>query len=256
MSLEFRGDTAAVLAESRRLNVLCDLPLDRIASQAEAYDILAAAEDAYSFERGGYAVVGSGEAVRKTLGLATPIFSEIPASGLLRGQRRFKLPAGVIGAQCELVFSMLRPFPDAGEAVTLESAADAVFGCMPAIGILGRRTRSAGIGTEAAIADFALHAATICGGVVTTLGPASLATIEVGVSLDGRQVLTGRSDCVMGHPLNAVAWLARQLSARGHKFGIGDVVATGSCTTILQVLPGQTMVADFGPLGSVECSFH
>lgn len=120
MSLEFRGDTATVLAESRRLNVLCDLPLDRIASQAEAYDILAAAEDAYSFERGGYAVVGSGEAARRTLGLATPIFSEIPASALLRGQRRFKLPASVIGAQCELAFSMLRPFPDAGEAVTLE----------------------------------------------------------------------------------------------------------------------------------------
>lgn len=91
---------------------------------------------------------------------------------------------------------------------------------------------------------------------MTTLDPAGLAAIEVGVSLDGRQVLTGRSDCVMDHPLNAVAWLARKLSARGHKLEIGDIVATGSCTTILQVLPGQTMVTDFGPLGGVECSFH
>lgn len=256
MSFDLGGNTAEVLAESRRRNILCDLPLDRIASREEAYRILVAAEDAYGFERGGYAVVGSSEGVRRTLGLSGPIFSEIPTARLLRGQGRFALPMGVIGTQCELGFSMLRPFPDAGEPVTLESAADAVLGCMPAIGILGRRTRHAFDRTEAAIADFALHAATICGEISTDFDPAALAVIDIGVWLDGKQVLAGRSASVMDHPLNAIAWLARQLAARGQQLEIGDIVATGSCTTILQVLPGQSMAADFGPLGRIECHFH
>ena len=32
----------------------------------------------------------------------------------------------------------------------------------------------------------------------------------------------------------------------------GNLVATGTCAGLLQVLPGQTFAADFGGLGTVE----
>jgi 2-keto-4-pentenoate hydratase len=255
MYFELKDATADILARSRRHNEFCDLPLDLISSDGEAYDIQATAQDALGFERKGYALVGTSEESRRTLGLAKPIYSEIPAFSLLAGTKEFRLPPSTIGVQCELVFTMLRSYPDAGEAINLDSAADAVLDCRPAIGILGRRTRRAFSGNGAAIADFGLHVATLCGDHTGALPPADLAGIDITTFLFKQTVFAGRSASVMGNPLNAVMWLASQLCAKGRQLQIGDIVATGSCTTILQVWPGQHLAADFGPLGQVECIF-
>lgn len=255
MYFELKDATADILAKSRRHNELCDLPLNLISSDREAYDIQATAQDALGFERKGYALVGTSEESRRTLGLLKPVYSEIPASALLAGTREFRLPPGTIGVQCELVFTMLRSFPDDGEPINLDSAAEAVLDCRPAIGILGRRTRRVFIGDSAAIADFGLHVATICGDHTGALEPTDLADIDITTFLFKKTVFAGRSASVMGNPLNAVVWLAGQLSAAGRQLQTNDIVATGSCTTILQVWPGQHMAADFGPLGQVECIF-
>lgn len=255
MYFELKDATADILAKSRRHSEFCDLPLDLISSNREAYDIQAIAQDALGFERKGYALVGTSEESRRILGLARPIYSEIPASALLAGTREFRLPPGSIGVQCELVFTMLRSYPDAGEPINLDSAADAVLDCRPAIGIIGRRTRRVFTGDNAAIADFGLHVATICGDHSGTFSPAGLADIDITTFLFKQTVFAGTAASVMGNPLNAVVWLADQLSAGGRQLQANDIVATGSCTTILQVWPGQHLAADFGLLGQVECIF-
>ncbi len=201
MYFELKDATADILARSRRYKELCDLPLDLISSDHEAYDIQATAQDALGFERKGYALVGTSEESRRTLGLAEPIYSEIPAFSLLAGSREFHLPPGTIGVQCELVFTMLRSYPDAGEAINLTSAADAVLCCRPAVGILGRRTRRIFSGAGAAIADFGLHVATLCGDHTRALPSADLAGIEITTFLFKQTVFAGRSASVMGNPV-------------------------------------------------------
>ncbi len=59
-------------------------------------------------------------------------------------------------------------FPEAGEAIDRASVASAVLGCHPAIGTLGRRTRQSFVGNNAAIVDFGLHVATLCGSLAQT----------------------------------------------------------------------------------------
>lgn len=253
MYFELKAATADILARSRRYNELCDLPLDLISSERDACDIQATAQDSLGFERKGYALVGTSEASRHTLGLARPIYSEIPASALLAGTKEFRLPPGTIGVQCELVFTMLRSYPDIGEPINLDSAAEAVLDCRPAVGILGRRTRRVFTGDHAAIADFGLPVATLCGDHAGVLTSADLAGIDITTFLFKQTVFSGTSASV--NPLNAVVWLANQLSANGRQLQANDIVATGSCTTILQVWPGQHLAADFGPLGQVECIF-
>lgn len=255
MYFELKDATADILAKSRRHDELCDLPLDLIGSEQEAYDIQAAAQDALGFERKGYAVIGTSEGTRRTLGLTKPIYSEIPATSLLTGKTEFRLPPGMIGVQCEFVFTMLRPFPDDGETINAESAADAILGCRPAIGILGRRTRNAFAGDNAAIADFGLHVATICGDHPPEVAVGGIPEIEVTTFLFKQTVFSGKASSVMDDPLNALAWLATELAAKGRQLEPNDVVATGSCTTLLRVTPGQHLAADFGPLGQVECLF-
>ncbi|MEK1893017.1 MAG: hydratase [Rhizobium sp.] len=255
MYFELKDKTADVLARCRRREQLCDRPLDLISSQDAAYGIQAIAEDLLGFERKGFALVGSSEPSRRILGLTKPVFSEIPASALIVGVKQFGLPPGAIGAQGEFVFRILRPFPEAGEAIDRASVASAVLGCHPAIGILGRRTRQSFVGNNAAIVDFGLHVATLCGPCADAIDLDRLADIEVNVFLFGDTVFAGSATSILGHPLEAVVWLANELSARGKQLKPSDFVATGSCTTILQVLPGQHLAADFGPLGQVDCIF-
>lgn len=255
MYLEIKDATADILAKSRRHEELCDLPLSLIASEKEAYDIQAIAQDALGFERMGYALVGTSDASRLTLGLTTPVYSEIPASSLPKGTKEFCLPPETIGVQCEFVFTMRRCFPEVGESINCRTACDAILACRPAIGVIGRRTRRTLIGDYAAIADFGLHVATICGDPAPGIPLDEVAKIDVTTFLFKHTVFSGKATSVVGDPWNAVAWLAAELAAKGRQLEPNDVVATGSYSKILQVWAGQHLAADFGPLGQIECVF-
>ena len=56
----------------------------------------------------------------------------------------------------------------------------------------------------------------------------------------------------MGHPLNALAWLANHLNARGEALERGDLVTTGTCSPIRFAEPGDVVIADFGAFGRAE----
>ena len=60
---------------------------------------------------------------------------------------------------------------------------------------------------------------------------------------------------VMGHPAAAVAWLVRKLHERGKGLEAGHVVMAGGMTEAIPVAPGDTVVARFDRLGSVEIPF-
>ncbi len=81
---------------------------------------------------------------------------------------------------------------------------------------------------------------------------------EVEVSLaDGTAELgCGRGADAFGHPLDAVAWLATQLSARGDELRAGDIVLTGGLTRAWPLEPGGRLTARFQPVGgeAVEVS--
>lgn len=67
-------------------------------------------------------------------------------------------------------------------------------------------------------------------------------------------VLTGSGADADGHPLRGVAWLARQLAARGERLAPGDVIITGGLTRAVAV--DAEVRARFTPPGgrSVEVS--
>jgi 2-keto-4-pentenoate hydratase len=60
----------------------------------------------------------------------------------------------------------------------------------------------------------------------------------------------------MGHPAAAVAWLVRALAARGLGLEAGQIVMAGGMTEAIPVAPGDSVVASFDRLGSVEIAFR
>lgn len=211
--------------------------------------------EAYDSDFSGYTIVGTSKAARRVLNLTEPIFAPIPAGDRRPGPTRFHLPQGMLGAQCEFVFTIGQTYPEPGQPVTRATAAEAIVACQPAIGLLGRRMQPGPDAELTAIADFALHVATIAGPRLDTVDFLALDQSAMSAGINGAVVATAKADALLGHPVDTVVWLARQLMIQGKRLSADDVVATGSCTPILQVLPGQDMTVEFGSVGTVSCSF-
>ena len=66
---------------------------------------------------------------------------------------------------------------------------------------------------------------------------------------------TGIAAGVLGHPAMAIAWLANKVGRFGTVLEPGHVMLSGSFTRPVWADKGDTLHADFGPLGSVAVQF-
>ncbi|MCV9939483.1 2-oxo-hepta-3-ene-1,7-dioic acid hydratase [Boseaceae bacterium BT-24-1] len=66
---------------------------------------------------------------------------------------------------------------------------------------------------------------------------------------------TGLAAGVLGHPAMAIAWLANKLAPFDITLKPGDLMLSGSFTRPVWAAKGDTLHADFGPLGSVSVQF-
>jgi 2-keto-4-pentenoate hydratase len=133
------------------------------------------------------------------------------------------------------------------------AATEAVFG---AVDILDSRYAGYAFTFNDVVADNASSAGFVLGG--TPLDPYGVDLRLTGCVLEknGELVSTAAGAAVMGHPATAVAWLVRALAARGKGLTAGQVVMAGGLTEAVAVAPGDTVVATFDRLGSVEIPFR
>jgi 2-oxo-hept-3-ene-1,7-dioate hydratase len=66
---------------------------------------------------------------------------------------------------------------------------------------------------------------------------------------------TGLAAGVLGHPAMGIAWLANKVGRFGTVLEPSHIMLTGSFTRPIWADKGDTLHADFGPLGSVAVQF-
>jgi 2-oxo-hept-3-ene-1,7-dioate hydratase len=66
---------------------------------------------------------------------------------------------------------------------------------------------------------------------------------------------TGLGAGVLNDPALGIAWLANRLAQYGDHISAGQIVLSGSFIRPVEAPPGSKISADFGPYGSVRCSF-
>jgi 2-oxo-hept-3-ene-1,7-dioate hydratase len=66
---------------------------------------------------------------------------------------------------------------------------------------------------------------------------------------------TGVAAGVLSHPAMGIAWLANKFAPFGVGLEAGQYLLSGSFTRPVHVQKGDTMHAEFGPLGSVAVQF-
>ena len=70
--------------------------------------------------------------------------------------------------------------------------------------------------------------------------------------LNGKEIVAGTGDAVLGNPINSVMWLARKLTEFGRSIRQGDVAMTSSFLRQFPLALSDHSEADFSGLGRVE----
>ncbi|MFN8752527.1 MAG: 2-keto-4-pentenoate hydratase [Betaproteobacteria bacterium] len=160
-----------------------------------------------------------------------------------------------LGVECEIV---VRLGADLGPGTqhSRASVASAVAACMAGMELVDARyTDYTTLDTPTLVADDFFDAGCVLGAERTGWRAIDLAACEGVTRINGVEVGRGRGADVMGHPLEALAWLARLKASRGQWLRAGEFVFLGSVVETRWVSPGDHVVMDIAGLGAVEAAF-
>jgi 2-oxo-3-hexenedioate decarboxylase len=140
----------------------------------------------------------------------------------------------------------------AGPGTTAAQVLAATAAVFPAIDVLDSRFAGYSFTLPDVIADNCSAAGYALGGQATSPVGIDLRLTGMVLEKNGALVATAAGAAVLGHPAAAVAWLVRSLAARGRGLEAGQIVLSGAMTEAVAVEPGDTIVAHFDQLGTVE----
>lgn len=76
----------------------------------------------------------------------------------------------------------------------------------------------------------------------------ALADMQVTLTVDGAEISKGPGKAILGHPLNAVLFIAEEVQRRGGRLKAGDILSLGSFSRLTPPKPGQKVVARYDGL--------
>lgn len=105
------------------------------------------------------------------------------------------------------------------------------------------------------VADNASSGLYVLGASPRLLREIDLHDVCMTMSRDGEEVSTGTGAACLGHPVNAVVWLANAVAERGAPLRAGETVLSGALGKLADVRPGDVFEARIDGLGSVRAVF-
>lgn len=154
-------------------------------------------------------------------------------------------------AEAEIAFVLGADLPS--PETTAAEVAAAVATVHAAIEIVDSRIADWKITFADTVADNGSSAFFVLAGQGLPLAGLDLEGAGMEMTFDGETVSTGVGAAALGNPLNAAAWLAQTLAARGEPLRAGDVLLAGALGPMVTLRPGvrvETRIAGIG-----ECSF-
>ncbi len=199
----------------------------------------------------GWKIGATSPAMQARLGMLTP------AAGALYRDRVLASPAAIalgdfckLHVECEIAVRLGRNLAGRRGGHMIESVAPAVTAVMASIELAEHRfvpPLEAGMATHVADDFFS------CGAIfgeeapLAALGDPALVAGEIAV--DGREAFAGHASDILGHPLNALAWLADHCAEQGTPLKAGDVVSLGSISPGIPIERACVVRVRFDGLG-------
>ena len=158
-----------------------------------------------------------------------------------------------LGLECEIAVRLSAALGAQEGGQTRENLAAAVGGVMTSVEIVDHRFRDfAAVATPSLVADDFFSAGCVLGAERPLEELGDLAALSGGFGIDGAPPAErGTGAAILGHPLNALAWLAGHAAARGGQLRAGAVVSLGSVVKTIYPAVGTRIEAGFDRLPPV-----
>lgn len=144
----------------------------------------------------------------------------------------------------------------AGPNVTVQDVIDATEYIVPSVEIIDSRIEDWTIKFEDTVADNGSSAGAIFGAKHTPLSEIEdITSIKMKVTKNGEFLDEATSAAVLGNPLNAIVWLANEVSKFDVKIEAGMFALSGALSKAVVFQEGDSFEADFGELGKVSATF-
>ena len=248
----------AARRERRRLPGLPAAPAD----VAEAYRMQAETQsllfDAGRSVLAGYKIGCTTAVMQAFLNIPSPCSGMIASRDVFASPTRLRHDTFLhVGVECEIAVRLAGPLSPGNAPFTRDTVAASVGACMAAIEIVDDRWDDYGsIDTPSLIADNFFQAGCVLGPAIEDWQRIDLAAVRGVTTNDGVEVGSGFGADVMGHPFEALAWLANDLATRGAALPAGAIVLTGSVVATRWVEPGARVKVELSGLGQVEVVFE
>ena len=245
------GRAVAPLTEERP-----DLTLD------DAYRIQAAVIDRHRAQ--GRRVAGrkiglTSPAIQEQVGVDQPDYGVVFDSHVFESGARLSLAGMKMIAprlEGELAFVLKRNLR--GPGVTRAEVVDASLSILPIFEVIDSRIADWKIRIADTVADNASGFGTVLGSLSSwsSSSDLDLARVTLALERDGVELHSGTGAAVLGHPAEAVAWLANTLATYDEELPAAQVILSGSFTAAVEALPGHYVARFGGGLGAVEVTIE
>lgn len=197
------------------------------------------------------------EVMQRYLGIHNPCAGGIVAAAVHHGEGYFRHGDFFrVGVECEIAVRLGTDLTSGTAAHDRKSVAAAVDACMAAIEVVDDRyVDYKTLDTPTLIADDFFNAGAVLGPAISDWMKLDLATLEGRMSINGEIFGPGRGADILGHPLNALAWLANAFNARGRCLQAGEIVLLGSVVQTQWLEAGDVVEVEIDRLGKVGATF-
>jgi 2-keto-4-pentenoate hydratase len=250
---------AEQLREAVRSRTPCDpirtvLPRADIDDAYEIQQLFVASSDAFGGRRVGRKIGLTSQAVQQQMGVEQPDFGVLTADMAYGDSQpipfeRLLQPR----VEAEVAFVLGQDL-DATTVTSVDVMRATEF-VVAAIEVVDSRIRGWDIAIVDTVADNASSGLFVLGGAPRRLDHVDLRSIAMRMSTGDDTLCTGTGAACLGHPVNAVVWLANEVGRRGAPLRAGEVVLSGSLGPLVPVQAGCTYVAEFEGLGDVRAVF-
>jgi 2-oxo-3-hexenedioate decarboxylase/2-keto-4-pentenoate hydratase len=161
-----------------------------------------------------------------------------------------------VGVECEIAVRLGHDLPPQRAPYDRAVVAAAVGACMAAIEVVDDRYLDyRALDTPTLVADDFFNAGCVLGAPLATWRALDLAALRGRMTINDIEVGTGSGGDILGHPLDALAWLANALAARGRQLNAGEFVLLGSVVETRWVGPGDAVEASIEGLAPASVRF-
>jgi 2-keto-4-pentenoate hydratase len=247
---------ARLFRERRQIDIL---PPDLMpAGLGEAYRVRQIFEEIETEARGtvvGYKIGLTTPIMQELCGVDEPVYGAIFEKEMHHGRAELASRNYCrLGIETEIALRLGEDLPPIGSGGSWgDRVAGAVESCMAAIELLEDLCHDyKRLSAAAMVAGNVWNAGIVLGAPVSDWRRLDLAELTARLSINGREIGTGKGRDVMGNPLNALAWLAETRAAAEAPLRRGTIVMTGSMVPIQFPSVGDRAVVEVEGLGSAE----